>query len=211
MSSTQFHVTEESWGRHYRAVTDSKDGGKRHFFIENSQFSSQKPDITIHDGADINDSVIGLSKFRRLSSDCDVTLIEDEQTNKTDWVPLIKKGLVSASYSFYIPIQGQLSHLVWKKTRSMGSHSSPYANMKLVDEDSQNVLAVFSSDTYSLTAGRLDMTGDYGERVDRMVLLTGLAVRERQRRQNKGSVRARRDSVFTVGAAGGGAGSGGGC
>lgn len=212
MPFTQFHVTEESLGHHYNVTTAADEGEKHQFFIENSPSAAEKADLTIHDGADPNGPIIGISKFHRFSSNCDVRLADDNppKPRQEDWVHLTKKGLVSTSYSFQIPLQGQLATLAWKKTRSMGSGSSPYGNMKLVHEQHNDVLAVFSSDPFSLVTGRLDMYGDYGELFDRWALLTGVAVRERTRRQNNRSVRTR-DNVYTVGAAGGGAGSGGGC
>ena len=54
---------------------------------------------------------------------------------------------------------------------------SAYGNSKLVDEQSQGVLAVLSSDPRSLGADRLDMYRDLSEPFGRIVLLTGLAVR----------------------------------
>lgn len=206
MPVTQFHVTEESLGHHYNVVAADDAGGKHQFFIENSPSASKKADLTIYDGADSHGTTIGLCKFHRFSSNCDVKIV-DENAETDEWKSVTKKGIVSPSFTFQIPLQGQMANLAWKKTRSLGSGSSPYGNMKLVDEQSENVLAVFSSDPFSLVTGRLDMQGDFGESFDRWALLTGVAVRERQRRQNTRSVRTK-DNVYTMGAAVGSAGGG---
>lgn len=203
---TQFHVTEESLGHHYKVVTTDNQGGKHQFYIENAPSATEKPDLTFYDGPDSNGPVIGLAKFPHVSANCDVKLI-DEQL-KEDWVPVTKKGFMAMKYTFQIPAGGKPGSFAWKKTRSMGSGSSPYGNMKLVDEKSQDVVAVFSSDPFSLVAGRLDMREDYGDSFDRWALVTGIAVRERQRRQNIRSVRAK-ENVYSMGAAGGGMGMGG--
>lgn len=116
---------------------------------------------------------------------------------------------MSPTFSFEAPLHGQPCHLTWKKTRSFGSHRSSYGNLKLVD-DSQKVLAVFSAGPVSGVTGTLEMQVDLGDEIDRMTLLTVLAVRERQRRQTTRSARAGREQVMTTGAAIGGAGAGGG-
>jgi hypothetical protein len=192
----QFHVTEEPWGHHYKVVASDGEGGKRHFFIEN-----KKPDLTIHDGTEIDGPIVGLSRFRRFTSNCDIRL-----DDAGEWMSLAKKGVVTPSYTFQIPLHGQMTHLAWKKTRSMGSFYGPYGNLKLVDEQSLDVMAVFSSNGDSLVTGRLDMYGDYGESFDRMALLTALAVRERSRRQTTRSARVGHENVYTTGACGGAGG-----
>lgn len=206
MPFTQFHVTEESLGHHYNVIAADDAGGKHQFFIENSPSASKKPDLTIYDGADGQGQVIGICKFHRFSSNCDVKLV-DEHVDTDGWKSITKKGIVSPSFAFQIPMHGQVTNLAWKKTRSLGDGSSPYGNLKLVNEQSDDVLAVFSSDPFSLVTGRLDMQVNYGESFDRWALLTGVAVRERQRRQNTRSVRSR-DNVYTMGAAVGGPGGG---
>ncbi|OQD75033.1 hypothetical protein PENDEC_c008G06053 [Penicillium decumbens] len=196
---TQFHITEEPLGHHYSVVAD--DQNHRHqFYIENAPSATKKPDLTFHDGADHNGPVIGLSKFPRVSANCHVRLF-DEQSKTEDWIPVTKKGFISMKYSFKIP-GDRSGSFAWKKTRSMGSGLSLYGNMKLVDEQSQDVLAVFSSDPFSVVTGRLDMRRDYGDLFDRWALVTGIAVREKQRRRTARSVRAK-ENVYTMGAAGG--------
>jgi hypothetical protein len=211
MPFTQFHVTEDSLGHHYNVAAADDTGGKHQFFIENSPSAAKKLDLTIYDGADSQGPIVGLCKFHRFSSNCDVKLVDEHIGTDEGWASITKKGIVSSSFTFKIPVHGQKSDFTWKKTHSLGDGSSPYGNMKLVDEHTADVLAVFSSDPFSLVTGRLDIQGDFGESFDRWALLTGVAVRERQRRQNTRSVRSR-DNVYTMGAAvgGGGGGMGGG-
>lgn len=201
--STRQYMIEESWGPHYSAVTIDADGSQHQFFIENFPHDSQKPDLTLHH-ADVDGPIVGLTKFRRFSSNSDVRLEKDH-----DWIHVAKKGLVSPSFTFQMPIHGERRTLAWKKTRSLGKCRTPHGNIKLVDENSQEVLAVFSRDGFAFVPGCLDIYGNYGDSFEHISLLTGLAVREQQRRQTTRSVRAGRDNVYTVGAAGGGAGGGG--
>ncbi|KAJ5168719.1 uncharacterized protein N7482_004313 [Penicillium canariense] len=205
MSYSQFHITEESWGHHYRVVTTDGAGSTHHFFLENSPFDRSRPDFRMHEGPDANGPVVGLSCYRRFSQDCRVVLVENEEdAEKSEWVTLAKKGHISPAYSFQAPLHGEMGTFWWKKTRSMGTHATPLGNMKLVDEKSDAVLAVFSSDSYALVPGRLDMCGEYGETFDRMALLTGVSVREKQRRAQGRPMRHGMDYTFTAGVAGGG-------
>lgn len=200
MAYTQYHISEDSWSHHFNVVAA---GSKRPMYIA---VSPSEPAITVYDGTSIDAPVLGLATFHRFSSNCDVRLDADKH-----WTHLTKKGLMSMSptFSFEAPLHGQPCHLTWKKTRSFGSHRSSYGNLKLVD-DSQKVLAVFSAGPVSGVTGTLEMQVDLGDEIDRMTLLTVLAVRERQRRQTTRSARAGREQVMTTGAAIGGAGAGGG-
>lgn len=202
--SRQF-VVEESWGPHYTALTLDQDGSQHQFFIENSPHDPKKPDLTLHH-VDIDGPVLGLAQFRRFSSNCDVKLENEDQ-----WIHLAKKGLLSSSYKFEIFLQGETRLLTWKKTQSLGYHRSPHGNIKLVDENNGEVLAVFSRGGFPFVPGHLDIYGssDHGDSFCQISLLTGLAIREQQRRQTTRTVRAGRDNVYTMGAAGGGAGGGG--
>ena len=202
---TEFHVTEESLGHHYSVVTTDDQGGKHQFYIENAPEALKKPDLTFYDGVDTTGPLIALSKFPRVTNNCEVRLI-DEQSYE-HWVPVRKKGFMSMKYTFEIPAGHKQGPFTWKKTRSMGRGSSPYGNMKLIDEQSHDVLAVFSSDPFSLVAGRLDIYQDQGDSFDRWALITGMAVREKQRRNSLRSLRSR-DNVY-MGALGGGIGMGG--
>ncbi|KAJ5677896.1 uncharacterized protein N7477_003529 [Penicillium maclennaniae] len=212
---TQFQVSEESLGHHYSVVMTDDQGGEHHFYIENAPGVSEKADLTFYDGDDCTGPLIGLSKFPRVTKNCKVRLVDELSTE--DWVPVRKKGFMTTKYTFRIPAGHTQGLFTWKKTRSMGRGSSLYGNMKLVNEQSHDVLAVFSSDPFSIVTGQLDMYQDHGDSFDRWALITGMAVREKQRRHTIDAVRSK-DSVYTVGAMGGlgmggmGAmGGGGGC
>ncbi|KAJ5740063.1 hypothetical protein N7533_012847 [Penicillium manginii] len=204
MSTRQF-VVAEAWGPHYTAATLDAEGSQHRLFIENSPHAPKKPDLTLHH-ADVDGPVLGLAQFRRFSSNCSVRLEKNDNE-----IHLAKKGLVSPSYTFQMYIHGDRRSLAWKKTRSLGNHRTPYGDMKLIDERSQEVMAVFSRDGFAFVPGSLDIYGNYGEYFEQASLLTGLAVREQQRRQTTRSVRAGRDNVYTMGVVGVGGGGGGGC
>lgn len=208
----QFYITEQPGCHHYNVTSTDTIDNKQHLFLENSPFDNSQPDLRMHIGRGTTGPIIGISKYKRFSQDCHISLEEDaenpgsERANTT----LSKKGVLSPSYAFQSRLYCELGRFSWKKTHSMGRHATPLGNLKLVDESSDDVLAVFSSETYSLVPGCVEMCGEFGQVFDRLALLTGVSVREKQRRAQSRSMRHGKDYVFTVGVAGGGMGMGGG-
>lgn len=59
-------------------------------------------------------------------------------------------------------------------------------DLKLVDDATQHVVAIFSADGLSMSkTGQLDVYVNYGERFQLMVLISALALHEKQRRASK--------------------------
>ncbi|KAJ5144692.1 hypothetical protein N7448_002084 [Penicillium atrosanguineum] len=114
-----------------------------------------------------------------------------------------RESLRKVQYAFRLNCgDGRQHRFTWKKTSSLGgSHSG---NLKLVDESSGNVVAVFSSGgSFSKRTGQLDVYANYGERFSIMVLISGIALREKLRRENNAAASAGA-SAGSAGAAGGG-------
>lgn len=221
MPYNQFQITDQP-GCHHYAVTNTStattDPKGQHFFLENSPFDTSQPDLRLHIGPDTTGPVIGVSKYKRFSQDCQISLFKNEADTEINpesvWkdINLVKKGYLSPNYAFQARLRGEMGQFSWKKTRSMGRHATPLGNLKLVDESSGEILAVYSSESYTLVTGLVEMCGEFGEEFDRLVLLTGVSVREKQRRAQSRQMRHGKDYVFTAGVAGvGGGGMGGGC
>jgi hypothetical protein len=214
MSYKQFHITEQPGCHHYNVTTTDTANNKQHLFLENSPFDNTQPDLRMHIGPDPTGPIIGTSKYKRFSQNCQISLGEHFENNPgSNWVntTLSKKGYLSPSYAFQARLYGEPGRFLWKKTHSMGRHATPLGNLKLVDESSDEVLAVFSSESYSLVPGCVEICGEFGEEFDQLALLTGVSVREKQRRAQSRSMRHGKDYLFTAGAAGVGMGMGGGC
>lgn len=120
-----------------------------------------------------------------------------------EWEYLHKQGFTKRQFWFRMHLDdGSKRTFTWKRTHSLGSG---YENYKLVEEGSNNVVAVFSSGSvFSKTTGSLDIYWNLGQRFYLMTLMSGLTVVERARR-------AKASAASTGGAAGGAAGGGGGC
>jgi hypothetical protein len=190
--SAQYHITHSVW-RH-----DYKISGSHTFHVDNSAIRPGKPDLTFHAGPDTNAPVAGACKFRHFSSDTEIGL--GDGRSGISWERMSRESLRKVQYAFRMDLKDRPHRFTWKKTSSLGgSHSG---NLKLV-EDSGKVVAVFSAGgSFSMKTGQLDVYANYGERFSLMVLITGIALREKLRRTNNAASSA---------GAGAGAGAGGGC
>ncbi|OQD72585.1 hypothetical protein PENDEC_c020G04758 [Penicillium decumbens] len=98
-----------------------------------------------------------------------------------------RESLRKVQYAFCMDFgDHQMHRFTRKKTSSLGgSHSG---NLKLVEDSTGSVVAVFSSGgSFSTKTDQLDVYANYGERFSTMVLITGIALREKLRRANKSS------------------------
>ena len=194
--STQYHIAHSVW-RHDYEIT-----GSHAFHVDNSTLRPGKPDLTFHAGPDTNAPVAGVCKFRHFSSDTEIGL-GDPTTPRISWESMSRESLRKVKYTFSMNFGDRRQRrFTWKKTSSLGgSHSG---NLKLVEEPSGSVVAVFSSGgSFSKRTGQLDIYANYGERFSLMVLITGIALREKLRRAS--------NNAAASGGSAGAAGAGGGC
>lgn len=195
--SAQYSITYSLWSHDYEVA------GTHSFHVDNSTFRPGKPDLTFHAGRDTNAPIAGVCKFRHFSSDTEIGLGNPNLPNGMIWEGLNSTGFMKVQYVFCMRFADRpLQTFTWKKTHSLGLGGS--SNLKLVEEQTQNVVAVFSSGgTFSKKASQLDVYANYGERFHLMVLITGLALREKLRRNSNNAA-----AGVAGGAAGGAAGGG---
>lgn len=198
--SAQYFITHGIWRHDYEV------SGSRTFHVDNSALRPGKPDLTFHAGSDSTAPIEAVCKFRHFSSDTEIGLRDPLQSNSMSWERLSRQGLIKVQYGFRMNVgDRQPRTFTWKSTQSMGTGRT--GNLKLVDESTQQVVAVFSSgSSLSKRAGQLDIYDIYandGDRFHLMVLTTGLAVRERLRRSsNTASVTTASSGSAAIGGAG---------
>lgn len=112
------------------------------------------------------------------------------------WERLAREGIMSVRYSFRVTIGRTVETFTWKKTHSMGR--GIMGNLKLVRERDAQIMAVISgSSGFTSRSGQMDLYCDsFGSQFKFMVVITGMALRERLRRAS-------------AAASGGGGGGGG--
>lgn len=193
--SAQYHIAHTVWRHDYEV------SGSHVFHVDNSALRPGKPDLTFHTGPDTNAPVAGVCKFRHFSSDTEIGL-GDPSKSGISWERMSRESLRKVQYAFCMDLGDRRQHrFTWKRTSSLGgSHTG---NLKLVEESSGNVVAVFSSGgSFSKKTGQLDVYVNYGERFAMMVLITGIALREKLRRASNAA--ASSAGAGSAGAAGGG-------
>jgi hypothetical protein len=180
----------------FRSSYDITSNGQPLYHVDNSHWTPGKPDLTFHTGTSTTGRIAGVSKYRHFSSDAEIGLGDPSQPHTMEWFSLNRDSLMSVRYTIRMPVSSsdqQPRTFTWKKTRALSSHSG---GLKLVDE-SDRVVAVMSGGRFSSTAGLLDIYVQYGERFQLLVLVSGLAFREKLARARKGA----------AGAGGGGGGA----
>jgi hypothetical protein len=191
----------------FRSSYDITSNGQPIYHVDNSHWTPGKPDLTFHAGANTTGPIAGVSKYRHFSSDTEIGLGDPSQPHAIEWFRLNRDSIMSGRYSIRITLgtttgsnnnnqqQQQSRTFTWKKTRSLSRHSG---GLKLVDE-SDRVVAVFASE--GSLSGQMDIYVQYGERFQLIVLVSGLALREKL-------ARARKAAAASAGAGAGGGGGG---
>lgn len=198
--TAKYIITHSFWRHHYDVSTPNKT---HLFHVANSSLTPGKPDLTFHTSPDNNGPIAGVCKFRHFSSDSEIGLGNPSSPGSMEWEYLHKQGFTKRQFWFRMHMDdGRKQTFTWKRTHSLGSG---YENYKLVEEGSNNVVAVFSSGSvFSKTTGSLDIYRNLGQRFYLMALISGITVVERARR-------AKASSAASAGGAGGAGGGGGGC
>ena len=188
--STQYQITRSFWGGNYNLTS----GGTTVYHVESSSLTPGKPDLTFHAGRDARARVVGVCKFRHFSSDTEIGIGSPRSGMR--WERLAREGIMSVRYSFRVTIGRTVETFTWKKTHSMGR--GIMGNLKLVRERDAQIMAVISgSSGFTSRSGQMDLYCDsFGSQFKFMVVITGMALRERLRRAS-------------AAASGGGGGGGG--
>lgn len=203
-SSRLYNIYRRTFHRHYE-IKSAAD--QLLFYGAISDFTPKKPDLILHRGTSNNAPVVAACKFLKLSGHCKMSLGNPEDVNNAQWEDMTRESLMHSKYRFEMtlpspqdPSHGERRSFMWKRTRHVGvDESKPRLssrNFKLVDERTNEVVAVFTSDLSLNKCGRMQIRADFGESFDTMVLLSYVSIYEKARRRERSS--------------GGGGGGGGG-
>lgn len=167
------------------------------FHVDNSQLTPGKPDLTFHEGPDAKGPIAGVCKYRHFSSDAIIGL-GDPGHPYMSWEQFSRESLFSCRYSFRVKLGNRTRTFTWRRTHSMNVET-----LELVQESTRDLIAEFSSGTtFSKKAGQLNIYNCYGDQFALLVLITGLALREKLRRTRTNSAAG---AAGAAGAGGGGA------
>lgn len=201
-----FQIRRSMYSYDFESLT-----GDRKFFGRNSTLDPDKPDLLLYPGTDHSGSILAACRFKHLSRDIQLC-IGDPTTDSganVNWEKLVKSSLLKTQYAWETSTakihseDGSYRPLMWKKTQSIATEDSKGEqtgprNFKLVDEKTDEILALFTSARTWAKCGTLEIRADYGEKFDLIVMIACIALFEK----------AHRNSI-TAGGSSFGAGSGG--
>lgn len=187
-SSRIYHIYRPAFRRHY----DIKSSTDEPLYYANmSSFPQNKPELTLHAGPDKTAPIIAASKFLKLSADFKLALGDPEDLKTTQWEDLVRESSTHSRYRFEMTIPdaqgngyGERRGFLWKRTHSVKvENTQPFPldmrSLKMVDEKTGQVVAVFSRERPLTKCGQLQIRAEYGEDFDTMVLISGLSVFEK--------------------------------
>lgn len=176
------------------APTDSTTA----LYVENST-GVGKPAMTLHQGSTNKGRILGVAIFPQFSNNLEIGLGDptpgQEDLNTTTWTRLEKISAAANIYRFEVPVGYSSQRLLWKRTHSPNPRPGPsdasvfskisMQHLKLVDESTDEVLATYTNHV-GLSwnkKGTIRIWTDAGEGAWlKMLLLTALAIMERNRR-----------------------------
>ncbi|OAQ62179.1 hypothetical protein VFPPC_14167 [Pochonia chlamydosporia 170] len=191
-TARQFKVNRTSFARHY----DIHDiSGNQLYYVDQSLFTKDKPDLTFHEGKDTNGPIVAVSHMPKFSFDCKVGLGDPSKTS-VKWEELTRESVKASEYQWSMTLpeasgQGVPSgrrKFVWKRTHNVGVEGgSPSSltlrNYKLLDVETGQLMAVFTSDRGFTTCGVLQINVEFGKDFDVMVTATCLSLYEKARKR----------------------------
>ncbi len=172
------------------------------YYVNNSQFTPGTPDVTLHVGSDKSGQVVGACKFSHMWSNSVRVGLGDPNNiegNDMTWEEMVctSSCLKQSEFKFTmtLPNSGERRTFVWKRTHNLGPEASKWSlqNFKLLDENTEEILATFASSgcmNWGIKGkkGKFSLVvGDWGQDWETMVLLTCLALIEKQRRKDRAS------------------------
>jgi len=204
----QFTITRPTIGQHYDVA--SRDGQEHLFYIDVScSFSRSQPDLTVHAGPNTAAPVVAVAHMPKLSGPFKIGVGDPvSHPNAVRWEDMMREGFAGTEHRWAVTLAPELNralgggnggarrkNLVWKRTSSVaadGMRISSLAprNFKLVDVETGEVLAVFTSERGHSACGVLQVNTHWGPDFDLMVLTTCVATYEKARRRSSGAAAA---------------------
>lgn len=193
--SRLFHIYRKPFHRHYE-VKSSDD--QIVYYGDVSLWTIKRPDIVLHAGDSDKGPVVAVSKFLKFSGHYKLCLGNPDDMN-AQWEDMTRESALHSRYRFEVTVPSQVGDpngerhsFVWKRTHHVKvdnstSHMWGGRNFKLVDERTDQLMAVFTRERSISKCGKLQIKAAYGESFDIMVLISCASLYERARRHNRSS------------------------
>jgi hypothetical protein len=168
------------------------------YYVDNSFWTSKKPDVTLHAGSDKTGPILGVSKYTAFSSDVKVGVGDPNVDNGSNmiWEDVIKKSKIKHNrydWSMTLPGTYERCTFIWKRTHHFGLENEhrtakwALTNFKLIDGQTGEIVANFANNGIKQwkKMGKVVIRAEYGAQWELMVLLTALAIVEKARRRER--------------------------
>ncbi len=171
------------------------------YYVNNSQFTPNTPDVTLHAGSEKTGPILGVCKWGHMYSKTVKVGLGDPNNmggNNMIWVNLDRTTSTSFKQSeFKFTMTPANSHerktFVWKRSskKEVGDDEAykwSFQNFRLLDESTGEKVAIFANNGLKSwkKKGKFRLwSGVYGDDWEKMVLLTGLSIIEKARRRRR--------------------------
>ncbi|KAK5992453.1 hypothetical protein PT974_05857 [Cladobotryum mycophilum] len=196
-SSRIFQVNRTSYTKHYDITTSS--GEPLYYAAQSSGISSKTPDLVLRRGNSNRCPVVAVSYMFRLASGFKIGFGDPDAEESITWEDLTMQTRNASEHRLHLGQNDQRSEFVWKRTHSakvLGEKPRALSmrNYKLLDAETNQVLATFRSTPSFKKCGVLQIHLDRGDDFDVMVFITCLSIYEKSRRRQHGAPIGKDDS-----------------
>ncbi|KAJ5157550.1 uncharacterized protein N7482_008650 [Penicillium canariense] len=192
-ASRLFHIYKPAFRRHYEIKSADH---QPLYYADISAFTHGKPDLTLHAGTNNQAPKVAASKFLKLSGDSKLALGDPDDMANTQWEDMTKESAIHSKYRLEMTIPstqgagyGERRAFLWKRTHSVKVDDTKSLSLsmrcfKMIDERTEQVVAVFTRERSFTKCGTLQIRVEFGEEFEKMALISGLSLYERSRRRN---------------------------
>ena len=188
-----FDINRKAFSRRYDIVsaTDAQT-----YCATQSTFSHSKPDVTLRAGTDEDGPVVAACYLQQIGASIKVGLGDPDQPNEMQWEEMEKVSKRHSQYDWEMNIPsiaggtGRRKKFSWKRTHSVavdGSSSKLWGsnNFKLLDAETEEVVAVFTSKRTITKCGQLQVNVHFGLEFDTFAIMSILALYEDAARRRR--------------------------
>ncbi|CAL5867730.1 uncharacterized protein PFLUO_LOCUS1949 [Penicillium psychrofluorescens] len=188
-----YPISKSSFRRHYEIKSPDN---RTLFYADVSSLTRNKPDITLHAGSDTSAPIVAVSQFLKLSHNYKLGLGNPDDPGNMQWEDMRRESIRGNKHRIEMNIRDSSSpdtptqrrSFLWKRTRHVMVEDSTrrwgsVRNYKLVDERSDQVVAVFTSERTYSKCGKIQIKVEYGDDFDRIVFISCLSLYEKAKRR----------------------------
>ncbi|CAG9939591.1 unnamed protein product [Clonostachys rosea f. rosea IK726] len=189
----RFDIKKPNVFTHYDIYPE--DSNTMLHFVSISNFTSNKPDLTLHAGSDTQAPVLAVSHMPMSTRHFKIGLSNSSSSplgDDMEWENLEKQSVKGNEYHMVFPMEdGRRWELAWKRTHGHAVDNKETSSLsmrdwKLVDLQTGQVVALFTNERWSIVkTGTVQINGEFGRGFDQLVFITVLSLYEKVRRRHQ--------------------------